>query len=142
MAWVFGVLAILMGVFMLLGFILAVRYFPDRKRMPTSPDAAKLLKDIREMKLFTPDRCDDTGMAIVAARYGFKVVDRDGTILKLRRNVWAKFKSLSSGGQLLGLVLFPLSITFAAGLLMGLGWSRGYEELIHLDTVARDVVDI
>ena len=39
--------------------------------------------------------------------------------------------------MLLGILLFPLSVTFAAGLLTGLGWRRGYDELVHLNSVAR-----
>ncbi len=142
MTWVYGVVLGIPMVFCLLGVVMAVRYFPDRRRMPTSPDVAKLLQEIRQNNLFTAAGCDDAAIARVAATYGFRVVDRDGTILKLRRNVFAKFRSLSAGGKLLGVVLFPLSVGFAAGLMIGLGVRRGYDELIHLDTVARNVVDI
>jgi len=119
------------------GLGLAARYFPDRGAMPVSPDVARLLGEIRARKLFGPDGCDDPGIRDLAATYGFRVVDRDGTILKLRRDAWVKFKSLSAGGRLLGTLLFPLSITFAAGLLVGLGWRRGFGELLHLDPVVR-----
>lgn len=119
----------------LLGVAMAVRYFPDRGRMPASPDVARLVGEIRSRKLFGPEGCDDPGIRALAATYGFRVVDRDGTILKLRRDLWAKFKSLSAGGRLLGILLFPVSVTFAAGLLAGLGWRRGYDELVHLDPV-------
>lgn len=119
------------------GAVLAVRYFPDRRAMPASPDVARLLADIRARKLFGPSGCDDPGLRALAATYGFRVVDRDGTILKLRRDAWVKFKSLSTGGRLLGAILFPLSISFAAGLMLGLWWRRGFDELIHLDPVVR-----
>ncbi len=119
------------------GLGLAVRYFPDRRAMPASPDVARLLGEIRARKLFGAAGCDDPGLRALAAGYGFRVLDRDGTILKLRRDAWVKFKSLSAGGRLLGIVLFPLSISFAAGLLFGLWWRRGFDELIHLDPVAR-----
>lgn len=122
-----------------LGLAMAVRYFPSRRAMPASPDVAKLVTEIRSRKLFGPAGCDDPGIRDLAATYGFRVVDRDGTILKLRRDAWAKFKSLSTGGRLLGVLLFPLSIAFAAGLLAGLGWRRGYDELVHLDPVVRTV---
>jgi hypothetical protein len=119
------------------GLMLAVRYFPGRRTMPASPDVARLLGEIRARKLFGPAGCDDPGLCALAATYGFRVLDRDGTILKLRRDAWVKFKSLSAGGRLLGVVLFPLSISFAAGLLLGLWWRRGFDELIHLDPVVR-----
>jgi len=122
---------------LLLGLGMAVRYFPDRRSMPASPDVARLLGDIRKRKLFGPEGCDDPGIRELAATYGFRVVDRDGTILKLRRNAWVKFKSLNAGGRLLGVLIFPLSLSFAAGLLAGLAWRRGFDELIHLDPVAR-----
>ncbi len=131
-----AVVAVLLVVFGI-GVGMAVRYFPDRSRMPASPDVARLVGEIRTRKLFGPEGCDDAGIRELAATYGFRVVDRDGTILKLRRDLWAKFKSLSSGGRLLGVLLFPLSLTFAAGLLAGLGWRRGYDELVHLDPVIR-----
>jgi hypothetical protein len=122
-----------------IGVGMAIRYFPDRRTMPASPDVAKLVAEIRSRKLFGPAGCDDPGIRDLAATYGFRVVDRDGTILKLRRDGWAKFKSLSSGGRILGILLFPLSISFAAGLLAGLGWRRGFDELVHLDPVVRSV---
>lgn len=131
-----AVVAIL-GVAFVFGVTLAVRYFPDRRRMPASPDVARFLGEVRARKLFGPAGCDDPGIRALAATYGFRVVDRDGTILKLRRDLWAKFKSLSAGGRLLGILLFPLSICFAAGLLAGLGWRRGHDELVHLDAVIR-----
>ncbi|WP_337996149.1 hypothetical protein [Oleispirillum naphthae] len=122
---------------LLLGFGMAVRYFPGRRSMPASPDVARLLGEIRARRLFGPAGCDDPGIRELAASYGFRVVDRDGTILKLRRNAWVKFKSLSAGGRLLGVLIFPLSLSFAAGLLAGLAWRRGFDELIHLDPVVR-----
>lgn len=133
---IIAVLLILAAAFAL-GLGMAVRYFPDRRTMPASPDVARLVAEIRSRKLFGPAGCDDPGIRDLAAGYGFRVVDRDGTILKLRRNAWTKFKSLSMGGRLLGVLLFPLSISFAAGLLAGLGWRRGYDELVHLDPVVR-----
>jgi hypothetical protein len=132
---VFLILAIMLG----LGLGMAVRYFPDRRTMPASPDVARLVAEIRSRKLFGATGCDDPGIRALAATYGFRVVDRDGTILKLRRDAWAKFKSLSTGGRLLGVLLFPLSISFAAGLLAGLAWRRGFDELVHLDPVVRSV---
>ena len=71
------------------GLGMAVRYFPDRRAMPASPDVAKFVGEIRSRKLFGPAGCDDPGIRDLAATYGFRVVDRDGTILKLRRNAWA-----------------------------------------------------
>lgn len=121
----------------ILGLVMAVRYFPDRRRMPASPDVARFVGEIRANRLFGPAGCDDPAIRALAGRYGFRVVDRDGTILKLRRDLWLKFKSLSAGGRLLGVLLFPLSVAFAAGLLLGLGWRRGYDELVHLDPVIR-----
>jgi len=129
-------------VFVVLGLGMAVRYFPSRSRMPVSPDVGKLSRDIRQMGLFTSTNCDDAGIRDQAAKYGFRVLDRDGTILRLRRNLFTKFRSLSSGGKLLGVVLFPLSMSFSVGLLIGLGWRRGYDELIHLDPVVRNAVNI
>lgn len=133
---ILAVFSVLAGC-LVLGLGMAVRYFPDRRSMPASPDLARLLGEIRTRGLFGAEGCDDPGIRDLAASYGFRVVDRDGTILKLRRNAWMKFKSLSAGGRLLGTLLFPLSISFAAGLLAGLAWRRGFDELIHLDPVVR-----
>lgn len=130
---------LILAVMFCVGIGMAIRYFPDRRAMPASPDVAKLVSEIRSRKLFGPAGCDDPGIRDLAATYGFRVVDRDGTILKLRRDAWSKFKSLSSGGRILGILLFPLSISFAAGLLAGLGWRRGFDELVHLDPVVRSV---
>ena len=130
---------LILAIMFCVGLGMAIRYFPDRRTMPASPDVARLVAEIRSRKLFGPAGCDDPGIRDLAATYGFRVVDRDGTILKLRRDAWAKFKSLSSGGRILGVLLFPLSICFAAGLLAGLGWRRGFDELVHLDPVVRSV---
>ena len=124
-------------VFFGFGVVLAVRYFPDRRAMPASPDVARLVGEIRTRKLFGAGGCDDPGIRDLAAHAGFRVIDRDGTILKLHRDAWVKFKSLSTGGRLLGILLFPLSISLAAGLMLGLWWRRGFDELVHLDSVVR-----
>lgn len=124
-----------------LGFGLALRYFPDRAAVPASPDVGRLAAEIRDGGLFGAGVCDDPGIAAAAARFGFRVVDRDGTILKLRRDAWTKFKSLSIGGRALGVAIFPLSVCFAAGLMIGLWQRRGFDELIHLDAAAPEPGD-
>ncbi|MBN2752075.1 MAG: hypothetical protein JXQ84_05140, partial [Rhodospirillaceae bacterium] len=124
------VVCVILAACFVLGLGMAMRYFPDRRVMPVSPEVARLVGDIRKGKLFGADGCNDAGIRDLAATYGFRVVDRDGTILKLRRNAWVKFKSLNEGGRILGVLLFPLSIGFTAGLLLGLSWRRGFDELV------------
>ena len=131
---IWAVTGILSGCF-ILGLGMAVRYFPDRAAAPASRDVGRLHAEIRKARVFTRERCDDAAIAAIAGRFGLRVVDRDGTILRLRRDAWAKFKSLSAGGRLLGVVIFPLSAAFAAGLMAGLWWRRGFDELIHLDAI-------